>query len=162
MENRLEDPSALRANLEAVQTGPANAPNALDWYHRLSTFLAEIRSGVPAELSNPEFLAKLWDDNPVSAVGNGTVKIGPALTNDEFVAWFAREAGQALPADPAAAELALTNFYDEMKSRLGLLCGRTPRLKINRVLCALFPEHFTSLADVGALLFLHQQMGGKR
>lgn len=34
------------------------------------------------------------------------------------------------------------------------------RLKLNRVLCAIYPKHLTSLADVGVLLKLHEEMGG--
>ena len=82
------------------------------------------------------------------------------MENAEFVDWFAQQAGIALPTDPVEAEASLIALYDELKSRLGVLCGRKPQLKLNRVLCALFPEHFTTIADVGALRYLHREMGG--
>lgn len=54
----------------------------------------------------------------------------------------------------------LVEFYDGTKERLKALCTRMPHLKLNRVLCALHPEHFTTIADGGALRFLHRAMGG--
>lgn len=104
MPNQLEENSVLRANLEAVQAGPAKSPMAAGWYSRLNTFLTEVRSAVPTKLKDRDFLRRLWDDNPVAAIGNGTVKIGPALDSDEFVDWFAQHAAIALPKDPIEAE----------------------------------------------------------
>lgn len=160
MPNKLEDTDSLRANLEAVLAGPANSAFAIGWYSRLASFLTEVRAAVPTKLTDRAFLSRLWDDNPVSAIGNGTVKIGPALDSDEFIDWFTQHASITLPADPVQAEASLTSLYDELKSRLGTLCGRTPHLKLNRVLCALFPDYFTTIADVGALRYLHREMGG--
>ncbi len=82
MPNQLEETGALRANLEAVQAGPAKSPTATGWYSRLNSFLTEVRSAVPTKLKDREFLRRLWDDNPVAAIGNGTVRIVPALDSD--------------------------------------------------------------------------------
>ncbi|RDK09137.1 restriction endonuclease [Cupriavidus lacunae] len=152
----------LRANLDAVLAGPAKSATATNWYSRLDTFLRQTQAAVPEKLRDRVFLSRLWDDNPVSAVGNGTIRMAPALDNDEFVDWFAGRVSSPLPNDLADAEACLTVLYDEASKRLGVLCGRTPRLKLNRVLCALFPDFFTTIADVGVLLFLHREMGGSR
>lgn len=160
MPNQLEDAVALRASLDAVLAGPAKS--AVRWYTDLGAFLTDVQGADREKLRDRTFLRRLWDDNPVSAVGNGTVKIAPALENDEFVDWFAERASAALPHDPLDAEAVLTALYKETAQRLGELCGRTPRLKLNRVLCALFPDHFTTIADVGKLLYLHREMGGSQ
>lgn len=162
VKNQLEESAALRSNLDAVLNGPAKAPAELKWLHELEAFISMVRNATPADLRHRPTLERIWDDNPVSAVGNGTVKMAPALENDEFVSWFAQLATTKLSEDNAKAEVELTALYDELTSRLQVLCGRTPRLKANRVLCSLFPEHFTTIADEGALRYLHREMGGSR
>ncbi|WP_153135345.1 McrB family protein [Paraburkholderia agricolaris] len=162
MPNLLADTGALRASLETVLAGPAKTPGTNKWYAELKSFLTETRGADEQKLRDRSFLRRLWDENPVSAVGNGRVKIAPALESDEFVDWFAQNASIALPADPLQAEAALTTLYSELVLRLGKLCDRIPRLKLNRVLCALYPQYFTTVADVGKLLYLNREMGGSQ
>lgn len=162
MKNQLEDMAALRAALEAVLAGPAKTPDALKWLERLDSFIKRTEEATPANLRSRTFLETFWDDNPVAAVGNGTVKVSPALENDDFVSWFSQLAIQKLPGEPFGDEAELTALYDQLMTRLQSLCKRTPRLKANRVLCALFPDRFTTIADVGALRYLHREMGGSR
>lgn len=160
MNGKLESDAALKAQLNAALAGAAVSKGAQDWYSRLAAFVAETRTGIPGKLQDADFLKKLWDENPVSATGMGSVKMAPALADSTFRNWFAAEVTKPLPADPVAAEMQLTALYDGLRDRLKVLCGRTPRLKINRVLCAIYPEHFTTVADPGKLLFLHKEMGG--
>ncbi len=160
MPGKLESDSALKAQLDAVQAGAAATKGAQDWYARLSAFLAEVKAAIPAKLQDADFLKKLWDDNPVAGLGMGSVKMAPALEDKPFCDWFAIEAVKPLPADPAAIEAHLTDFYNALRDRTKALCGRTPRLKLNRVLCSLYPDHFTTVADPGKLLYLHKEMGG--
>lgn len=162
MPNRLEEVEVLRANLDAVLAGPAISTGATNWYTRLASFLAEAKDAVPSKLKERRYLIRLWDENPVAAIGNGTVKISPALDDVEFVDWFAEKILTLVQEDRGDAESQLTAFYNELSHRLGDLCGRTPRLKINRVLSVFFPKYFTTIADVGALSYLHREMGGSR
>ncbi|MBK7532060.1 hypothetical protein [Piscinibacter sp.] len=160
MPGKLESDAALKAHLDAVLVGSAASKGTLDWVAPLAQFFAEVKAGIPSKLDDATFLRRLWDDNPVSATGNGTVKVGPALESGGFRQWFAGEVVKPLPSDAIEAETWLTQFYEELRGRLTKLCGRTPRLKLNRVLCAIYPQHFTCLADLGALRFLHKEMGG--
>lgn len=160
MAGKLDSDGALRSAIDSVQAATAALPWVQDWYSRLQTFLIEIRAADQSRLADAAFLQRLWDENPVAGTGAGTVKIAPALSNADFRAWFAEEASRALPPDRAQAEAQLKHFYGELRTRTKELCKRTPSLKINRVLCALYPDHFTCLADVGALLTLHKDMGG--
>jgi 5-methylcytosine-specific restriction enzyme B len=157
---KLETDNALKAALNAALASSAASKNAQDWYAQPGAFLADVEAAIPTKLHDQAFLLRLWDDNPVSATGNGTVKVAPALADAKFRDWFADQVTTSLPVDDMGAETALTSLYDELSERLKALCGRTPRLKINRVLCAIYPQHFTSLADVGVLRTLHKEMGG--
>lgn len=160
MNGKLEGDAALKAQLNAALAGAAVSKGAQDWYTKLAAFVGEVKTGIPGKLQEADFLKKLWDENPVSATGMGSVKMAPALADTTFLNWFAGEVTKPLPADPVAAEIQLTALYDGLRDRLKVLCGRTPSLKINRVLCAIYPEHFTTVADPGKLLFLHKEMGG--
>lgn len=160
MSGKLESVAALKEQLEAAQAGAAASKGAQEWYSKLSAFLAEVKAAIPSKLQDVEFLKKLWDENPVAATGMGSVKTAPAIADKDFRDWFAGEVDKQLPDDPAAVEAHLTEFYNGLRDRTKALCGRTPRLKLNRVLCSLYPAHFTTVADPGKLLYLHKEMGG--
>lgn len=160
MNGKLESDAALKAQLDVALAGAAVSKGAQDWYTKLSVFIANVKAGIPGKLQDAEFLKRLWDDNPVSATGMGSVKTAPALADTAFRNWFMAEVSSPLPSNAAEAEAQLTALYNGLRDRLKPLCGRTPRLKINRVLCAIYPEHFTTVADPGKLLFLHKEMGG--
>lgn len=160
MTGKLEKDEVLDGHLQALMAGPANSKPALGWYSELDAFLDAVRKAIPEKLDDIAFLTSLWDDDAVASTGMGSVKVGPALESVEFRHWFAAEVLKPLPTEPVAVESRLIEFYNELQSRLQMLCGRTPRLKINRVLCALYPEHFTTIADVGALKVLFREMGG--
>jgi 5-methylcytosine-specific restriction protein B len=158
---RLESDSALKAQLDAALADALTSEVVQDWHGRLAAFFLEVKAAVPSSMRDVAFLRKLWDDNPVSATGMGSVKMSPALENAAFVEWFATAIAQPLPHDDGLAEAHLISLYDQLKEKLKALCGRTPILKLNRVLCAIYPEHFTTIADIGALIFLHREMGGR-
>jgi len=92
----------------------------------------------------------------------GSVKVAAALDDPGFRTWFKEQVIGAPKNDAEALELYLTVFYNELVTRLPSFCGRVPRLKLNRVLCALFPSHFTTLADVGKLQVLYRAMSGAK
>lgn len=160
MNGKLESDAALKSQLDAVLAGVAGSQGNQAWYTKLSAFFSEVKAGIPAKLHDMDFLKRLWDSDAVSATGMGSVKIAPALEDSGFRQWFAAEVSKPLPADATDAEAQLTALHDGLRDRLRVLCKRTPRLKLNRVLCAIYPEHFTTVADHGKLMFLHKEMGG--
>lgn len=154
--------AALKAHLDAVIAGPLQSKGDQAWALRLEHFLTEVKQAIPTRLHEPPFLLRLWNQNPVASAGSGHVKVEPALADPTFVDWFASAVATALPTDPIEAETNLIELYDELHRRLSKLCDRVPRLKLNRVLCALYPEHFTTIANVGMLKELHLELGGNR
>lgn len=160
MPGKLEKDEILKGHLNAVASGLGNTKRALDWYANLATFLKYVHQSIPSKLDDIGFLTILWDESTLAATGMGSVKMAPALENLEFRKWFGSEVLKPLPDDSIGIQSRLVEFYDELQTRLQQLCGRTPRLKLNRVLCALYPEHLTTVADVGALRVLFREMGG--
>lgn len=161
MAGSLESAAALKVALDAVTAGSASSTGAAKWHQRLDAFLSEVEERVTSKsLNDRDFLLRLWDSGVISATGNGTVKVAKAVEDAEFRHWFVGQVMEPLPDDDGAAEAWLTQFWLDLNARTQALCGRTPRLKNSRVLCALYPAHFTTLADVGSLLKLHEELGG--
>ncbi len=152
--------SALKAHLEAIIATRLIATGNQNWAAKLEAFLTSVREAIPSRLRDPEFLLALWNNNSVASTGAGHVRIEPALANAEFVDWFADAVSAPLPTDPLEVEAHLTRLYDDLRARLQTLCDRMPRLKLNRVLCAIYPEYFTTVANVGMLNYLHRRLGG--
>ncbi|HEU4851809.1 MAG TPA: hypothetical protein VFT37_06615, partial [Telluria sp.] len=150
---------ALLSALKEAQELRDTASYTQDWAAKLTTFLNAVAKRSPQALIEKDFLQYLWDEQAVSSTGNGSVKIGPALENSDFRNWFAEQIRHA-PNESGPLDAYLKNLYGQLVSRMEVLCGRVPRLKINRVLCALFPESFTTIADIGRLQKLHGAMGG--
>lgn len=154
--------SELKGHIDALLTGPLLGKGTQAWMVDLELFLPEVAAAIPERLSNADFLLRLWNDNPVTSTGSGSVRIEPALQDPAFVDWFCSQMTQALPQDPLLAEARLITLYNGLVAQLRKRCDRLPRLKLNRVLCAFYPEHFTSLADLGRLRELHLELGGNR
>lgn len=130
------------------------------WYPRLRRHLDVVSKANVAELNDRAFLERLWDDDTISSTGMGSVKVAPALNDPSFREWFSAAYCAPLPTTSIQAEIHLTKLYNELEKRLREKCDRVARLKLNRVLCARFPDYFTTIADVGKLLYLHRAMGG--
>ncbi|MCE1117417.1 MULTISPECIES: McrB family protein [Pseudomonas] len=152
----------LQGHIESILASSMLHKGTNGWMIELEVFLADVRKHTPYRLQDPDFLRRLWNENPVTSTGAGHVRIEPALRSEPFVVWFASEVSRPLPDDPVLVESHLIELYDGLVSRLRTLCDRMPWLKLNRVLCALYPEHFTTLSDLGRLKTLHRKLGGHR
>ena len=157
---KIDNDAVLNTHLQAILVGPAQAKNNLRWASELGGFLEDVKAAIPARLAQRDFLLHLWNSEAVSSTGNGHVNIEPALDNPDFVQWFATRFAEPLPADPVEVPNYLINLYDELSRRMRALCTRNAWLKLNRVMCAFFPEHFTTIADKGRLYVLHRALGG--
>jgi hypothetical protein len=161
MKDKNRDLTSETALAEAITASMAKSTAAAkSWYPGLDAHLRRVKAATRADFANRSFLEELWSDESVSSTGMGSVKVGPALDDREFREWFSEAFTEPLPAEPAQAETNLTALYKELVRRLGEKCGRVARLKLNRVMCAKFPQYFTTLADVGKLKFLHRALGG--
>ena len=149
--------TALKAAIDAVMIEVQKSERS--WYPKLRTQLNRAQAS-QEKLADRAFLEELWEDDSVSATGMGSVKIGKALDDDEFREWFSRAITTPLPADEEQVEAYLTQLYQEIVRRLRDKCDRIARLKLNRVLCARFPDKLTTIADIGSLQFLHRAMSG--
>lgn len=154
----LTSDDALRAAIEASLLKSKSA--AKSWYPRLRDHLSRVNHATVANLADRTFLEDLWEDDSVSSTGMGSVKVAPALNDPTFRQWYSERVSAPLPPDETQVEAHLIKLYNDIVSELRKRCDRVARLKLNRVLCAHFPKYLTTVADVGALRFLHRAMGG--
>ena len=128
------------------------------WCSNLAAYLSRVARTPVAERATLEFQEELWSSETISATGQGHVSVSAALEDDGFRRWLAEKSVAELPDDDVDAAAYLSTFHDELKERVLAFGGRTPRLKMFRVLATLFPYHFTTIADVSVLDRLHRAM----
>jgi MoxR-like ATPase len=129
-----------------------------EWWTKLTTFLQMMEQANESDRARLEFQQRIWDENPVSAVGQGFISVDKALEDEEFRKWIAAKSLEPLPEEPDEASARLAEFADAVVERIRPYCRQIPYLKIFRVLTAFFPGHFTTIADRGKLKEVHIAM----
>lgn len=135
---------------------------APDWLGSLAEFIDYVEATDVENRSTREFHERIWDNNPVTSVGMGTVDISGAIDNAEFREWLALESVKPLGNTMEERATRLIAFYDEIVHRLQVFSNRVPRVKIFRVLAALYPRYFTTMAYHRRALDCHRALFGKR
>jgi MoxR-like ATPase len=155
----LRDEAPLRAALAFIDSETAPAEHWVhSWRAEIVKFLKWIAGASPDERASREFQKKLWDDNPITGVGMGTVKVDVVLDDPVFRSWMAGLAGEQLPSDVATRGARLNEIHRDLLKRFEKRTNRLPRLKICRTLAALFPDDFTTISHRTRLGELHDRM----
>jgi MoxR-like ATPase len=131
------------------------------WMDELSAFIDWVKAADENTRASAQFQERLWEKNPVSNPGQGNISVAPAIADESFRRWVAQESVKDLPVDPNEKRSSLISFRDGLIEKLKVLQpGKTPHLKIFRVLAAFFPESFTTVAHKSKLRQLYDRMGG--
>lgn len=133
-----------------------------EWIPALARTIQWVRDANEAERTSPDFQRRLWEENEVAAVGQGNISVEKALQQADFRKWLAKQSLSPLPESDAERVAALEALYQELQTRLKPYCARTPHLKVFRVLAALYPKAFTTIADKSKLKALSAEMGAER
>jgi len=129
-----------------------------EWWNNLTPFLEMIARASEADRASLKFQQQLWEQNPVSAVGQGFISVDKAIEQEDVRKWIASKSLERLPENPEVAAVRLAEFADQLVERLRPHCRQIPYLKMFRVLAAFFPQHFTTIADRAKLRELHVAM----
>lgn len=157
----LTSTDVLRALHSRFSPGPIN-DGYREWQDRLVPFLDWVKNTPESERATPDFQTRLWDDNPVSSAGRGTIPVDQVLRDGEFRKWLARVSIEPVPEPVDRATPHLDALYREIVDRIKPHSPKIPHLKIFRVLAALFPRHFTTVCDRYEMERLHRQMFGSK
>lgn len=133
-----------------------------DWYPKwvadLTSLFQKVEAAGLEERETLAFQKMLWDDNPVSGVGMGTVSLGQALNDPHFRNWIAESSLQPIPQDFDERSRFYTKFQQDLQAKLKVFTNRTPRLKIYRLMAALFPNDFTTISFVNKVPQLYNML----
>ena len=136
-------------------------PTYASWGVELRELLAEVRDADLQTRMSVKFQRKIWEENPVTSVGMGTISVDAAIADPNFRSWLANRSLAQLPDAPDLRADALDKLFDEFETRMRRYTSRMPRLKMYRVLASFFPSDVTTVSDVSKLRRLHSAMFGK-
>ena len=131
------------------------------WRNELVDFLTRITEADEVTRASIEFQKEIWEKNPISAVGMGTVNVDKAISDKEFREWLAKQSLQPIPESYDKQAQFFAKFYAQLTERLEPFSNRTPRLKIFRVLAAFYPDYFTTIAHAKKAKRLTKVMFGE-
>ena len=107
------------------------------------------------DLTNKDTLNDLFNSEAVCKTGQAnSFPIENALNDEGFRKIFSDKVNKNIAKDNKSFE-DYKNLYDELIEELKQRCGSKPLLKLNRALCALFPEHFSVIGNVKTFKHLH-------
>lgn len=147
----LTSDDGLRTAVAAVTRPETWGAMETGWTRLLAGTFDWIRRAGKDERAELAFQQRLWEDNHVAAVGQGSISVERALEDEGFRRWLAEASMQPLPEDRNARADFLTRLYQDLWHRLTPYVARTPHLKIFRVIAAVYPEAMTTVADRGKL-----------
>lgn len=161
MPHELKTDEGLRAACLELGTYQTWDSEKTGWVQLLAGTIDWVRATDEAGRRTREFHERLWENNHVAALGQGSIPIGNVLDDQEFRNWLAARSMEPLPSSTEGRMAFLTALYDELKDRFTPRTRSTPHLKIFRAMAALYPEGMTTVASVGALTALTRAMGGR-
>src|SRR6266513_1418441 len=151
----------LRDACDRIDKTKRATTEAQRWITELQEFLSWVAAADESTRSTQAFQERLWDRNPVSSPGQGNISMATALADEPFRKWLAHEFMGPIPATAVDRTAKLTSLYEQIVEKLkSLSSGNTPHLKIFRVLAALFPGSFTTVAHRRKLGQLYERMAG--
>lgn len=132
------------------------------WLKNLSAWLARVGSVDRETFVSPEFQQELWENESVSATGQGHIDVS-RVTAEKAIAerlWDLKQAPVPVARDERSKWLG--DAWDEIAGMVQPLTDRWPRLKMYRVFASMWPTFFTTVANYHKLLRLGRAMGLSR
>lgn len=154
----LKSAEGLKTAVDAALSRRTAEEGFQHWRRSLTDYLRWAGSADRNTRASPAFQKRLWDDNPVSATGQGHISIDRAIGDRGFCEFVAGLFDASLPAEGSEQPKHLLAIYEELLSRITAFTTRQPRLKILRVMAVIFPGHFTTITRGPSLRKLHTAM----
>lgn len=148
--------------IQKVQPKIESQEGTSNWVTRLNALFTKVQGASLEERSSLAFHQMLWEDNAISGVGMGTVRLEGALEDEEFRSWIAEYSLKAPPSDTQEKAEFYQAFLDGIVSRIKKHANRTPWVKIFRVIAAFFPQDFTTITNRWDVGNLHKKIFGKK
>jgi 5-methylcytosine-specific restriction enzyme B len=162
MTQNLKSTGDLRAACNAILESSAWKTAQEAWIDPLVDVLERVAHATVEERATEAFQRWWWEDDTLSATGQGQVDIEPALRDASFRTWLAERSIVPLPAETSARITFLDQLYADIKEHVEVHCDRIPHIKIFRVIASLYPEASTTICHRRKLRRLSSAMGATR
>ena len=158
VDTNLQRSETLRKACETIERDWNSGTDQSQWITRISDFIDWFRKASEQERASEGFQRKLWDDNPVSAIGQGNIDVTPVIEDPNFRHWLAVELGREFGDDITSRRTHIDAIVKRLRSEFQERLPRTPQLKMFRVLAIAFPRDFSTVADARRVRALHREM----
>ncbi len=88
------------------------------WIRNFAGTIDWVRGSNVELRATTDFRHRLWEDNPVAAVGQGHIRVDEVVADEKFRGWLAVKSMEALPASTEARPQFLTQLYEAPKKQL--------------------------------------------
>lgn len=149
-------------SLKQVLQDISPADERLDWVNNIAEMIDYVAKADMTQRKSLAFHEKIWEENPVSAIGMGTVDVRPAIEDPEFRAWFAEELNRPLPDNKEARASHLVGLNNKIQEQLKSRCSRVAKMKIFRVFAIFYPRYFSTITYWKMALDCHRAFFGHK
>ena len=160
--SKILEADSLRKACASIEQKRTTDSRESAWQHRLADFIQWFRAASAEELSSEAFQRRLWDENPVSAIGQGNIDVSAVLAEPEFREWLARELRRDFGDDVAARRKHIDTLAKRLREEFVARLPKIPQLKTFRVLAVAFPEDISTVADGRRVRALYREIFGGR
>lgn len=157
----LKNPEAIKEYYHSEFLPSLEQENRQQWPIDYAEIVNRVQAASPEELATPEMQTLLWEGNHISGQGMCTIKMQPAIESPELAQWIAGLRDQVASLQGQERVRRFASIYSELETRTKALTKRTPRLKILRLLAAMFPNDFCCLVGRAKLRQVVKAMFGK-
>jgi len=156
----INTPSELQAAL-AVAQHRLSTPKVQTWLAELKAHVLTVQAATYEQFQSIEFQTQLWNSEAIAATGKGSIDVSKVIVNQQIIDHLWGIHTTPLPDDPAERIHFLSHALEELRAMVKPLVSMMPRLKIFRVIAAIKPSEFTTIAFGVALRKLGRRLGMK-
>jgi len=157
----ISNDAELKLACEHVLDKYKNQDSYIKWIADLTAFFDRIQKADLDTRASEPFQHIIWENNPVSGLGMGVVKLGDALKDHDFRLWIAEQSLVPLPTNEIERLQFYQDFYAQIVEKLKRYTDRTPWMKIFRLFAAFYPQDFTTITYRVSARSFHKALFGK-
>ena len=124
-----------------------------------ASFIREVHDASPEALRSPELQLKLWEDKSISGSGMCSIDMSDFAHNEGSVDYVVQIASEELPDNPSERIERLESYHARLTALVRDHKKRMPKLKVLRLLAALFPFDMTRIVGAAKLRKTLRRLG---
>ncbi len=118
-----------------------------DWKSGYLKLVKEIANASPEQIADETMQLKLWEDKSISGSGMCSIPMSDFATNKDSVGFIRDFTSKSLPTDRELRIQAIEAIREELVKKVREKKSRLPKLKILRLLAAVFPFDMTCIVS---------------